>query len=174
MFQQLRPNSQIYILHRGGESLSIETGFVTNVSIPRFKFSNTQVPIGGQQLPNQSMVVDIAANVGGQAINYTQIDAGADIAESFGSNGESIVITTSKEAMNSEILSLKQRSQDVINSKPYHEKLITEYDKIYLELNPDYAEKEQQKSEMKSMKEQMNEMAKTMTVLLDKLNKKEI
>ena len=52
-----------------------------------------------------------------------------------------IVVADSREAMNSEVLSQKQKSTDVINSKGFHEKLIECYDKILLELNPEYAEK---------------------------------
>ena len=61
------------------------------------------------------MVVDIAAKVNGQTINYTGLPAQSDIADTI-SNGDSIVISDSKEAMNAEILSLKQKSLDVINS----------------------------------------------------------
>ena len=170
MFQQLIPNSQIFILHRAN-TLSIETGFVTSVSIPRPKYLSQ--PLNNNQL----MVVDISATVGGQPMNYTQLDAGADIAESL-SNGENIVIATSKEAMNAKIASLKQISQDVIGSVDLHKNLIVEYDKILQELNPEFAEKEQQKNEIKMMKEQMQEMSKNMTdlltankVLMEKLSK---
>lgn len=173
MFQQLRPNSQIYILHKGNDTVTWETGFVASVSQPRLKYNNQPM------LSNpQSMVVDISVNVGGgQPLNYAQLDAGADIAESF-SNGENTIIATSKEAMNAKIASLKQMSQDVINSESLHRKLIVEYDKVLREMNPEFAEKEQQKNEIKMMKEQMQEMSKNMNdllmankVLMEKINK---
>jgi hypothetical protein len=37
MFQSLRPNSPIYILHKGDTPI-FETGFVTNVTPPRSKY----------------------------------------------------------------------------------------------------------------------------------------
>ena len=109
MFQSLRPNSQIFVLHRG-DNLSIESGFVSNVSIPRPKFN--QQPILGKP---QELVVDISVKLNSQVVNYNNLDAAADIAESY-SNGENIVIATSREAMNSELSNLKQRSYDIINS----------------------------------------------------------
>lgn len=174
MFQSLRPNSQIFVLHRG-DVLAIETGFVSSVSVPRPKFN--QQPIIGKP---QETVVDISVKLNTQTVNYNNLDAGADIAESY-SNGENIIIATSREAMNSELANLKQKSNDVINSVEQHKHLVKEYDKILTELNPEYAEREQQRNEIKVIKEQMNSMSQSMTSLMqaqkeliDKLNKKEV
>lgn len=52
------------------------------------------------------MVVDVIAKVNGAIINYNSLPANLDLADTF-SNNESIVITDNKEAMNTEILSLK-------------------------------------------------------------------
>ncbi len=173
MFQSLRPNSQIFVLHRG-EHLSVEIGFVSGVSIPRPKYYTQPVP--GKP---QETVVDIEVKLGNNVAKYTNLDAAADIAESY-SNGESIVITTSKDAMNSELLNLKQKSVDVINSVEMHKNLITEYDKVINDLNPEYAEKEQQKNEIKSLKEQVSQMTQNVQALMqanqaliEKLNRKE-
>ena len=173
MFQSLRPNSQIFVLHRG-DNLSLETGFVSNVSIPRPKFN--QQPIIGKP---QEMVVDIAIKLNAQTVNYSNLDAGADLAESY-SNGENIVIATSREAMNSELTNLKQRSYDIINSVEQHKHLISEYDRVLTELNPEFAEREQQKTEIKMLKEQIGTMSQNMATLMsaqkeliDKLNRKE-
>lgn len=159
MFQSLRPNSQIFVLHRG-DSLAVDIGFVTNVSIPRPKF--TPQPIIGKP---QEAVVDISAKLGNTIVNYTNLDAAADIAESV-SNGESLVIATSKDAMNSEIMNLKQKSIDIINSKEYHENLVQEYDKVLNSLNPEFAEKEQQKIEINALKEQVSQMTQNVEALM--------
>lgn len=174
MFQSLRPNSQIFILHKG-DSFSVESGFVSNVSSPRPKFSQT--PIMGKP---QDMVVDISVKINNQPVNLTGINAAADIDETY-SNGENIVITTSREALNAELSNLKQRSYDIINSVEQHKRLVREYDKILTDLNPEFAEREQQKNEIRTMKEQMDMMSKNMTVLMqsqkeliEKLNRKEM
>jgi len=173
MFQSLRPNSQIFVLHRG-DNLSIESGFVSNVSIPRPKFN--QQPILGKP---QELVVDISVKLNSQVVNYNNLDAAADIAESY-SNGENIVIATSREAMNSELSNLKQRSYDIINSMEQHKHLISEYDRVLTELNPEFAEREQQKNEIKVIKDQMSTMSQNMAALMsaqkeliERLNRKE-
>ena len=173
MFQSLRPNSQIFVLHRG-DNLSIESGFVSNVSIPRPKFN--QQPILGKP---QELVVDISVKLNSQVVNYNNLDASADIAESY-SNGENIIIATSREAMNSELSNLKQRSYDIINSMEQHKHLINEYEKVLTELNPEFAEREQQKNEIKIIKDQMNTISQNMVALMsaqkeliERLNRKE-
>jgi hypothetical protein len=174
MFQSLRQNSQVFVLHKGND-LIVETGFVTGVSIPRPKYPMVKYNV----MQPQEMVVDIEVKLGNSTVKYSNLDAAADIAESS-SNGESIVISTSKEAMNSELTNLKQRSIEVINSVDFHKKLIEEYDKVIKQLNPEYAEKEQQKNEINSLKEQMAQMSQNMaalmqanTTLIEKLSKKE-
>jgi hypothetical protein len=174
MFQSLRQNSQVFVLHKGND-LIVETGFVTGVSIPRPKYPMVKYNV----MQPQEMVVDIEVKLGNSTVKYSNLDAAADIAESS-SNGESIVISTSKEAMNSELTNLKQRSIEVINSVDFHKKLIDEYDKVIKQLNPEYAEKEQQKNEINSLKEQMAQMSQNITALMqanttliEKLSKKE-
>ena len=174
MFQSLRQNSQVFVLHKGND-LIVETGFVTGISIPRPKYPMVKYNV----MQPQEMVVDIEVKLGNSTVKYSNLDAAADLAESS-SNGESIVISTSKEAMNSELTNLKQRSIEVINSVDFHKKLIEEYDKVIKQLNPEYAEKEQQKNEINSLKEQMAQMSQNMaalmqanTTLIEKLSKKE-
>ena len=71
--------------------------------------------------------------------------------------------------MNSEIISLKQKSIDVINSKPYHENLVVTYDKILSDFNPEMAEKQAQQQEITELRNQMNEMSRNMALLIEQL-----
>ena len=160
MFQSVRPNSQIYILHKG-DSPRIEVGNVTNQPIPRTKY---QLPTTFGQ--TQEMVVDLIVKVNDSTLNYTNLPAQLDIADST-SNGESIVISDNKEAMNAEILNLKQRSKDIINSIDLHKKLVEEYEGILTQLNPEFAEKQEQKKELDILKSQMAEMTKSIAALMD-------
>ena len=57
--------------------------------------------------------------------------------------------------MNSEIMCLKQRSVDIINSVDYHQNLISECDKLLTNLNPDLAEKQAQKDRIDSLESQV-------------------
>lgn len=174
MFQKLGPNSQIFIL-RKGDKMSLDTGFVTNVSIPRLKYPQQQ-----QFNKPQEYVVDLAAKINGETVTLVGIRANADIDESF-SNGESILIATNREALNSEILALKQKSVDIISSVDYNKNLITEYDKVLKDLNPEFAERENQKNRVEKLEEQttlisqnVDTLSKAVMSLIEKLDKKEI
>lgn len=166
MFQSVRPNSPIYVLHKG-DNPRLETGYVANQPIPKPKY---QMPhTFGQP---QEMIVDLVIKLNDASINLNAIPAGLDIADSY-SNGENIVISDSREAMNSEILSLKQKSVDILNSAPYHKSLIQQYDKLLSDFNPEMAEKQAQQQEIASLRNQMNEMSKNMALLIEQLKNKE-
>lgn len=149
MFQSVRPNSQVFIFHKTNNP-SLEIGYVTNQPLPKPKYAIPQN--FGQP---QEMVVDLVVKVGNNTINLNGIPAQLDIADSY-SSGENIVVSTSREAMNAEVLSNKQKSLDVIESIPLHKELVPKYDAILGQLNPEYAEKQTQKEEMNELKSQVN------------------
>lgn len=173
MFQSVRPNSQIYIYHKGAEQ-KIETGVVTNN--PMFKPKYTVPPTFGTP---QEMVVDLVVKVGSNTYNFNSVPASADVSDTT-SNGEHVTISMSREAINAEILSEKQKSVDAINSIDYHKQRITSCDKLLSDFNPEYAEKQVQKEEIETLKSQMLEVTKGLSelmaankLLIDKLSKEE-
>lgn len=121
MFQNLRANNQLFILH---------------------KDENPLVDIGS--------VVSVSAD--------------------FGQNGN-IVISCSREAMNSEVSAIRQKSLDELNRRNYHENVIAGCDKILTVLNPEFAEKQRQEQEIATLKGQMSEMSRSMADLMA-MNKK--
>lgn len=160
MFQSLRPNNQIFVLHK--DKSLLEVGSVVSVSIPTPKYPVPQV--FGQP---QEMVVDIVAKINNQDVTYQKLPANLDIAD-FGNNG--IVISDNKLAMNSEIMSLKQKSVDAINNVGYHQQMIANCDKMLSDLNPEFAEKQQQQAEINELKTQVHDLTKGMSELM-KVNK---
>lgn len=167
MFQSVRPNSPIYVLHKG-DNPRLETGYVANQPIPKPKY---QMPHNFGQ--PQEMIVDLVIKLNDSSINLNSIPANLDIADSY-SNGESIVISDSREAMNSEIISLKQKSLDLLNSVEYHKSLIASYDKILSDFNPEMAEKQAQQQEIAGLRNQIDELSKSMALLVKQLkNNKE-
>lgn len=160
MFQSVRPNSQLYVLHKG-DNLRLEIGVVSNTPIPKPKYAVP--PTFGQP---QEMVVDIIAKINGQSVNYNSLPSQADIADSS-TNGELITVSDNKEAMNAELLGLKQKSLDIINSTDYHKQLIESCDKILSDLNPEFAEKQAQKEEIDNLKNQVNEMSTSIKELME-------
>lgn len=161
MFQNIRTNSQLYILHKDNNPF-IEQGAVVSVSMPKPKY-----PAATQfgQYPQVEMVVDVVANVGGQNINLQGLPAGADIAD-FGPGGN-IVVACSRDAMNNEISMLRQKSVDIVNSRDYNLGIIAACDKMLSALNPEFADKQQQEREIATMKEQLAAVSKNMNNLME-------
>ena len=160
MFQSVRPNSQIYIFHRG-DNPRLEVGYVVNQPIPRPKY---QLPATFGQ--PQETVVDLVVKTNEQTYNYNNIPAQLDVADSV-SNGENLIISDSKDGISSEILNLKQKSQDIANSKEYHLSLVEKYEKILMDIHPELAEKQEQKQEIDVLKSKMEEMSKSIAALME-------
>ena len=167
MFQSLRQNSQVYIFHKGNNP-SLEIGTVTNIPVPKPKYA---IPTSFGQ--SQDLIVDLTVKVNNQIINYSGLPATLDIADSY-SNGENVVVSDNREAMNAEVLNFKQKSVDTINSIDAHKNIIMGCDDILNSLNPEYAEKKQQQIEIHSLKTQMSEITQSLanlTELIGTLNK---
>lgn len=164
MFQNLRANSQIFILHKEAKPY-IEVASVTGVSMPKPKYPITAPPLG--QIPQMEMVVDLSASINGQNTTFQGLPAGAEIAD-FGQNGN-IVISCSRDAMNSEIASMKQRSQEIINSVAYHQGVIAGCDEMLNSLNPEYAEKARHEQEISELKKQMSSLMEMNRQLMQRL-----
>lgn len=161
MFQNLRAGSSIYILRKNGCPV-LETGTISSVTPPMPKY--TVPPVFGQA---QEMVVDLVVKVNGQERTFAKIPAMSDITEMVGM-GE--IISDSRDAMNAEVVNLKNRSTEAINSIDYHKEVIEGCNKILEVLNPEYAERQAQQNDINSLKEQMQELMKMNKALLSRLN----
>lgn len=144
-FQNLRNNHQIYILHKDAIP-TLEIGKITNISVPIPKYGNTSM--------YNDLILDITADVDGRSTNFQKLPANSEIAD-FGNN---IVVAVSKEAMNNEVTSMKQRSLDILNSIEQHQSIIKGCDEILHILNPEIAEKQRQEQENKALREEINSL----------------
>lgn len=144
-FQNLRNNHQIYIL-RKDITPTLEIGKVTHVSVP--------VPKYGTNSMYNDLILDITAEIDGKTTNFQKLPANSEIAD-FGNN---VVIAVSKEAMNNEVMSMKQRSVDILNSIEQHRSVIDGCDEILKVLNPEIAEKQRQEQENKALREEINSL----------------
>lgn len=165
MFSNLRTNSQIYILHKESTPY-IEVGQVLSVSQPqpRFPVSNFMNP--------QELVVDIVVRINGNDVTLQKLPANLDIADQGTANG-ALVITTSREAMNAEVDSLRQKSLGIINSVDYHKKVVQDCEILLQKLNPEFAEQKQQKQEIDMLKNQMSEIMSGMKEIMTQLKSRE-
>ncbi|MCQ2219802.1 MAG: hypothetical protein MJZ12_00330 [Prevotella sp.] len=160
MFQSLRAGSSIYILHKNGTPV-LEMGSIVSVTAPMPKY--TVPPVFGQP---QEMVVDMVVKVNGQDLNYQKVPANSDIAD-FGMNG--VVISDSRDAMNAEIVNLKNKSAEIISSVDFHKGVIENCNKILENLNPEFAERQAQQNDINSLKAQMQELMELNKSLLERL-----
>lgn len=143
-FSNLRSGNQLYILHKDSIP-TIEIGKVISISQASPKYGNMYSP---------EMVVDISASVNGQPTNFQKLPALGDIAD-FGNN---IVLSCNKDAMSSEVISMKQRSVDLINSVELHQNIIKGCDEILTQLNPEIKEKQRQEEENKALRDELNQL----------------
>ena len=141
-FQNLRNNHQIYILHKD-KSPTLEIGKITHISAPVPKYGNVSM--------YNDLILDIQVDVDGKATSFQKLPANGEIADF----GNSLVVACNKDAMNNEVLSMKQRSLDIINSVDEHQSIIEGCDKILQILNPEIAEKQKQELENKALREEI-------------------
>lgn len=165
MFSNLRTNSQLYILHKE-QTPYVEIGQVVSVSQPQPRF-----PVTNFMSP-QELVVDIVVRINGTDITLQKLPANLDVADQGTANG-ALVITTSREAMNAEVDSLRQKSLGILNSVDYHKKVVQDCEVLLQRLNPEFAEQKQQKQEIDTLKAQMSEMMSGMRELMAQLKGKE-
>lgn len=164
MFSNLRTNSQVYILHKEA-SPYVEVGTVVSVSqpVPKFPMNNF--------MSQQELVVDVVVKINDNVVTLQKLPANLDIADQ-GINGD-VVITTSREAMNSEVDALRQKSLGILNSVDHHKKVVQDCELLLQRLNPEFAEQRQQKQEIDTLKAQMSEMMLGMKELMAQLKKED-
>lgn len=170
MFSGLRPNSIFYVLDKG-ENPSLKIGQVISVSNPQPKFPTAYPQFNPQGI---DMYVDVVVKIQNDQIEFKQLPANAQIA-----NWEQFVVSESREAMDAEIESLYRTSKQVVDSEPYHRRVMEECTKIRAILNPQIAKDKQQeedinnlKNEVSGMKGDLTDIKSMLSVALEKVNSK--
>jgi hypothetical protein len=156
MFSGVRQGSLFYILEKG-EGISLKIGQVVSVSNPQPKYNQFgSTPTFTAQ---PEMVVDIKVKLGEDALEFKQLNANASIA-----NSGNVIVSDSKEAMSAEVEGLLRTSKQIIESIPYHEKVVVSCDTILRELNPQFAKEKEQEEKIGQLEARMGNID-------DKLNK---
>ena len=155
MFSGVRQGSLFYILEKG-EELKLKIAQVVSVSNPQPKFN--AIPMA-QPFGQSEMVVDIKVSVGEETLEFKQLGATQTIA-----NSGNVVVSDSREAMSAEVEGLLRTSRQVIESVPYHEKVLISCDAMLRELNPSFAKEKEQEEKIGALEERMGNID-------DKLNK---
>lgn len=141
MFQGVRQNSPFYILEKGDE-VKLKIGHVISVSNPQPKYNN-QFGSGPSYGNQQDMFVDIKVKVGEETMEFKQLNASMNIA-----NTSNLVVSDSKEAMSAEVEGLLRTSQQVLDSVPYHNKVLESCDTMLRDLNPQFAKEKEQEEKI--------------------------
>lgn len=163
MFQSARPNSRAYVFFKG-KPYRFEQGYIVNQPVVRPKYPMPQS--FGQQ---QEMVVDLTVKTDSGNYNFTGVPSSLDIADTFW-NGEAAVISDSREAMNAELMSAIQKSQDVIDSVPYNQEAISLCKQFMGQLNPEYAEQNKRDEELNTLRSKVTDLSGKLDLLIEKLS----
>ena len=162
MFSALRSGSPFYILEKSDEP-KLKIGSVVSVSQPQPKFANSFIP--NQQF--SEMVVDVVVKVGEEEIKFEKLPSNLSIAN-FGQGG--VVVSESKEAMNTEVEGMLRTSRQILDSIPYHEKVLSVCDTMLRELNPQFAKEKEQEEKIGLLEQKMNGMEGTLSDIREMLN----
>lgn len=162
MFSALRSGSPFYILDKSDEP-RLRIGNVVSVSQPTPKYTNSFIP--NQQF--SEMVVDVVVKVGDEEIKFEKLPSNLSIAN-FGQNG--VVVSESKEAMNTEVESMLRTSKLILDSVPYHQKVMEVCDVMLRELNPQFAKEKEQEEKIGLLEQKMSGMEGTLSDIREMLN----
>lgn len=156
MFQSLKPNNTLYVLHKDAPALQIGTVVRTTLPVPKW-------PSG------QDLVVDVTATIDGKEATYPMLPAGKERAVVDGTN---IVVADNKEEICKEIKELKKKSEELLENIEYHKSMIATCDALMAELNPELAERRQQQDDINTLKTAMQEMKESIALLISELKPK--
>lgn len=146
MFQGVRQNGLFYILEKG-EDLKLRVGQVISVSNPQPKYGQFNTPTFGSQ---PEMTVDIRVKVDEETMDFKQLSANASIA-----NSGNVVVSDSKDAMSAEVEGLLRTSKAILESVPYHEKMLVACDNVLRDLNPSFKKEKEQEEKIGALEEKM-------------------
>ena len=151
MFSNLSKGSVLYGLDTKGD-IKMFTATVDSVSLPRPRYM--QNTFG--QLPET--VVDIVATINGERREFKQVPSNNAIAD-FGP--DTFVLSDTKDSLMNYVNSMLQNSRNIVNSVDKHKALITQYEQVLGDLNPNVANDnavKELRGQVESMQNQMQEM----------------
>ena len=122
----------------------------------------------GQQ---QETVLDLIIKTDSGTHTIFGVPSNLEVVTVF-SNGEYVTISDNKDAMSAEIATIKQKSQDTIDSVQYHKEVISICDAATGVLNPEYAERQERDAEFTKLKGKVDSLSGKMDLILERLSAK--
>lgn len=160
MFSQVKPNSLFYILDKNGEP-TLKIGKVANVG--SINYSNPM-----------AQTIKIAVNTDNGVIEFDKLPANLSFAID---EEQGYAVSDNPEDMTREIENRSSVSRQIVDSAPYHEKAIINYEEMLIRINPRLAKQKEQEDEIKNLKVKVSsiengisDMKSMMVQLLNKNN----
>ena len=160
MFSGVRQNNLFYILEKENEP-KLKIGQVVSVSNPQPQFGQ---PYGQ---PTDSFV-DITVKVDGETMEFKKLPSSSSIADS-GKGG--VIVSDSKEVMNSEVESMLQSSQSILDRIDYHKKVVQNCNQILRVLDPRLAKEKERDDDINNLKTKIGGLEDKMDKILTILSK---
>ena len=156
LFRDSKSGYPIYVFNR--KDVSLQTGKITNVSLPHFdaKMSVTK------------MVVDIDVLVDGKSTSYVMDDS-AEV----GYVGD-YVISINRDAILREIERVKNQSDEALKMIDYHRDAIGKCDKLLKDFSPEYKERLETSERMNTLENKVDKLTDALTALVNKIDKEKI
>ena len=163
MFSNLSKGNVLYGLDRRGQI----TWFTASI--------DRVTPSIGMQNPNMfgqlpEVRLDIIANINGEQREFKQVPSNNAIAD-FGE--KSFILADNKDSLYNYLKTLRQTSKSIIESAPYHESLIPQYDEVLNEIMPGSADSSKVKALENKVDSLTAQLAEAISLLKAGNNKKE-
>lgn len=146
MFSGIRQGNLFYVLDKG--NLSLRIGEVESVSNPTTKYGQSAYPT--QPFSQPEMQVDIVAKFGEESMKFEQLPANQSV-----SSKNNLIVSDNREAMNMEVEAMLRSSRAVIDSVPYHEKVLQSCDVMLRELNPQFRKEKEHEEKIGQLEQRM-------------------
>ena len=157
MFSALRQGSIIYILEKG-ETPVLKVGQVTSITQPTY---NNNFLMNGS-------TIDINVKVGDQSLDFKNVPGSQSV-----TSYNNVIITETKELMSNEVDNMLQSSKNIIDSIPYHNKVIQSCEGILKDLNPRFAKEKERDEDISNLKTKIGGIETKMDKILTLLAKEE-
>lgn len=157
MFSALRQGSIIYILEKG-ETPVLKVGQVTSITQPTY---NNNFLMNGS-------TIDINVKVGDQSLDFKNVPGSQSV-----TSYNNVIITETKELMSNEVDNMLQSSKNIIDSIPYHNKVIQSCEGILKDLNPRFAKEKERDEDISNLKTKIGGIETKMDKILTLLAKGE-
>lgn len=140
MLSALRENGPVYLLDKR-DGLVMKEGVVISVTNP---------PYGNYM----NGTVTITANVEGEVMTFNDIPSCLVTAQC--KNG--LILSESKEALFAEMENLVKQSEQILESVPYHQKVVAEKERIKRMINPDLAKEQDREERLKALEQDVGQI----------------